>query len=246
MTQLLSLDLSKYTCGSNETIREALKRIGMSMHLFQIIVSDDGQMLGTVTDGDIRRTLLQDTPLDLPVTACMQISPVYGRVGQGPENLRKLHGLGSGRSFLPIVDDLGKLVDILVPRDLSELKINSALVMAGGLGRRLGDRTKNTPKPMLEVAGQPILEHVLRKLESANIEKIYISVHYLADQIKDFVDQRKNLSSIRLLNEAEPRGTVGALSQLDPVAEGPTLIVNGDVITKVDFARLRRGRGLGR
>jgi dTDP-glucose pyrophosphorylase len=234
----LSIDVSQHTCRPDVTIRKILTRIGVAPHLFQIVIATDGTMLGTVTDGDVRRAILMEISLDASVTECMQKDPVIGQLGDDEENLRKLRCLGSSRPFLPILDNDDRLVDILVQKETKDASISTAVIMAGGLGRRLGARTKDTPKPMLLIGGDPILEHVLHQLESANIKNIHISVHYLADQIHSFIKNRKNRSTIKLMTEDEPRGTAGALSQLEMMNDGPILVVNGDVITKVDFVLL--------
>lgn len=233
-----NVNMAEHTCGPDCPIRNVLKRIDQSPHLFQIIIDADGKLLGTATDGDIRRAMLHDIPLDAPISVCMQIDPVTGRAGDNSENVRKLKNLGSSRSFLPIIDQSGKLIEIDVLQKARDGQIATALVMAGGLGRRLGSRTKNTPKPLLPVGGKPILEHVLRQLEDANIEDILISVHYLAEQIHDYVGKRENRARIELVTEDEPRGTVGVLGDLPPITDAPILIVNGDVITHVDYGKL--------
>jgi dTDP-glucose pyrophosphorylase len=233
-----TVDIAKYSCRPDDPVREVLKRIDQSSYLFQLIVRDDGALLGTVTDGDIRRAMLQEVVLDAPIKACMQVNPIVGLIGDDYENNRKLRNIGSSRAFLPVLDGNGVLVQILVLQRPQEFGIRNALVMAGGLGQRLGARTKNTPKPLLSVGGEPILERILRQLEEAEIEQIFISAHYLAEQIQDFVDKRQNKTSVQILTEDEPRGTAGALSHLPSDLASPILVVNGDVLTKVDFAKL--------
>jgi len=234
----LSIDVSHHTCCPDVSIREILMRIGEAPHLFQIVIAMDGTVMGTVTDGDVRRAILMEISLDASVTECMQKDPVIGQLGDDEENLRKLRNLGSSRPFLPILDHDGKLVDILVQKETKDTNISTAVILAGGLGQRLGARTENTPKPLLSVAGEPILERILRQLEEAKVEQIFISAHYLAEQIQDFVNKRPNKTSLQILTEDEPRGTAGALSHLPSDLTSPILVVNGDVLTKVDFAKL--------
>ena len=97
-----SVDIAEYSCKPKDSIRDVLKRVDQSRFLFQIIVGDNGTLLGTVTDGDIRRAMLQDIGLDAPIEACMQVDPVVGLVGKDDENQRKLRNIGSTRAFLPI------------------------------------------------------------------------------------------------------------------------------------------------
>ena len=111
--------------------------------------------------------------------------------------------------------------------------------MAGGLGSRLGERTRITPKPLLPVAGRPILDHVLQNLELAGIGRICVSVHHLADQIECFVAERENRASIAVVHESRQLGTAGAIGLLDSeVRLDSLLVVNGDVITGIDYGAL--------
>jgi NDP-sugar pyrophosphorylase family protein len=110
--------------------------------------------------------------------------------------------------------------------------------MAGGEGRRLGERTRTIPKPLLPVGGRPILDHVLNQLEDAAVEEVHIAVHYLADQIKGYVSRRSNRARISFVEEDAPLGTAGAIGKLDSLQESPVLVVNGDVITNVNFSKV--------
>jgi dTDP-glucose pyrophosphorylase len=231
-------EFGEHACAPDTSIRALLKRIDASPYLFQIVVDATGHLLGTVTDGDIRRAMLHGVGLDDPASACMQKAPITGRAGDVEGNLKKLANLGSSRSFLPVVDQSGLVCEILLGAG-GEPAIKQALVMAGGPGTRLGTRTRTTPKPLLDVGGKPILEHVLANLENAAVPNIVVSVHYLADQIEAFVAQRPNRARIELVHEQHRLGTAGALRLLSTkMAREPVLIVNGDIITSVDFTAL--------
>lgn len=230
-------DFSAYDCSPDTPVREVLKRLDSTAHLFQIVTDENRRLIGTVTDGDIRRAMLHGISLDDTARACMQSQPVTGRVGDDAGNRVKLMNLGSTRSFLPILDDDGIVREILAAGGAG--RIRSALVMAGGLGTRLGERTQHTPKPLLDVGGRPILDHVLSSLESAGMEEVFVSVHYLADKIEAFVQDRNNKARIDLIHEPKRLGTAGAIGLLNERARRePMLVVNGDVITDVDLAAL--------
>lgn len=220
------------------TVRDVLARIDASPELFQMVIDGSGRLLGTVTDGDVRRAMLHGVGLDETVERCMQRQPVAGRVGFTDENHGRLATIGSSRPFLPLLDEGGRVVEVLV-RDGGDAGIGHALVMAGGFGQRLGERTKDMPKPLLPVGGRPILDHVLGALEDAGVARVYVSVHYLADQIRTFVAERSNRADIAFIEEEEPLGTAGALGQLDGDVSAPILVVNGDVLTRVDLAALQ-------
>ncbi|MGE4220033.1 MAG: sugar phosphate nucleotidyltransferase [Alphaproteobacteria bacterium] len=230
-------DFTGYACSRTTPIREVLNRLDRTPHLFQIVLDDDGRLLGTITDGDVRRAMLRGVELDGAAAACMQPQPKTGRKSDPQGNVKKLADVGSSRAFLPVVDDDGRMVEILV-REPADAGIARALVMAGGYGTRLGERTRNTPKPLLEVGGRPILDHVLSGLEKAGVSAIHVSVHYRAEQIRAYLEQRDNRVPVALVEESEPMGTAGALAHIGGPGRAPLLVVNGDLITDVDFAAL--------
>lgn len=225
---------SHLVCNPETPIREALDRINSaSPHLFQVVVGDDGRVLGTVTDGDVRRAMLRDVTIDDRVSRCMHGSPAIGRAGDDEGNHAKL----STASFLPVVDGAGRIQHILVRRP-KERAVTHALIMAGGYGNRLGKRTRDIPKPLLSVGGRPILDHVLKQLEDGGVSEIHIAVHYLADKIRSFIETRRNRVRIELIYEADPLGTAGALGHFPGPIERPILVVNGDVVTRADIKAL--------
>ncbi len=224
----------RFLCAPTTPIRDVLMRIQhASPHPFQAVVDADGRVLGTVTDGDVRRAMLRGVTLDDPVSAAMHRSPVLGRAGDETGNQARL----KTARFLPVVDDDGRIVAVLLGSGPGG-GIARALVMAGGFGRRLGERTRDTPKPLLAVGERPILEHVLAQLEDAGVASIAIAVHYLAKQIEDFVAARESRAQITLIHEPEPLGTAGALALLAEPVEEPVLVVNGDVLCRIDYRAL--------
>lgn len=228
--------LKPQLCQSTHTVAEVLARMeAATPNLFQVVLDEDGRVLGTITDGDLRRAILRGERLDSTVDRCMRATPILGRVGEDKAN--KI--LVRRAWFLPVVDEEGRLADILVDR-AQQSPMSRALVMAGGFGRRLGALTQSTPKPLLPVADRPILDRVLEQIESAGVTTIDIAVHYLADQITRFIAQRSNTASVRIIEEAEPLGTAGALSLLTDGLDEPVLVINGDVLCQVDLAALHR------
>lgn len=206
-----------------------------SPDLFQVVVDEERKVLGTVTDGDVRRAILKGATLASPVADCMRTTPIVGRVGEGAAN----RILARRAWFLPVVDGDGRLDHILVDRQ-SNAPMQRALVMAGGFGKRLGKLTQTTPKPLLPVAGRPMLDRVLEQIENAGVSQIDIAVHYLADQIKDFINSRRSVAAIKLIEETEPLGTAGALALISDKLDGSVLVANGDVLTGVDLEALHR------
>lgn len=234
MIKLSQLD--NYLCAPETTVRKAMMRINDTPpHEFVLVVDADRRLVGSLTDGDIRRAILRGVGLDDPVASCMQRDVRTGRRGAERDNLALM---ASYRVlFLPVVDDCGRVIEVLTGAKRISGP-SAALVMAGGEGRRLGARTRSTPKPLLPVGGRPILEHVLSALETADVRTIYVSVHYLAEQIRDFLAHRASTADIRIIEEREPLGTAGAIGMITVPIEEPMLVVNGDVITRVDLKGL--------
>lgn len=229
--------LEEYLSAPQTPIREVMERLDSTQYLFQMVVDDSRQLLGTVTDGDVRRALLRGLAMDAPVVECMRPDVIVGRAGQDAENRQLLTAGQRPVTFLPVLDEQRQVVDVLIGTG-DRGQISTAIVMAGGFGRRLGSHTKDTPKPLLPVGGRPILDHLLQALEDNGVRDIRVSVHYLAEQIKSFVQGRDNRARIRFVEERTPLGTVGALGQISDVGQSPILVVNGDIVTQVDFAAM--------
>lgn len=232
-------DIACYVCPPEIGVRDAIRRIDQTARLFQIVIDADGRLIGTLTDGDVRRAMLRDLPLSAPVRDAMNDSPVFGVLGEDERNRVKLESVRLIEPFLPIVDDRHVVREILFESAARNSSLH-ALVMAGGFGRRLGERTRSVPKPLLPIGGKPILEHVLGGLEDAGILDITVSLHHLAEQIECFLDGRSGRAAVATLLEERPLGTAGALGRLGELPPGTNvLVVNGDVLTKVDYAAMR-------
>jgi NDP-sugar pyrophosphorylase family protein len=215
-----------------------LARINRAEYLFQIVLDERRRPIGTITDGDIRRAILAGAEMSSAAAEAMSKHPVLGRRNDDAGNREKISRLGMKVAFLPVVGDDGALERILV-HDGENRRIATALVMAGGFGKRLGSKTRAIPKPLLPVGGVPILERVLASLEAASVGKVFISVHYLADQIGAFVRRRTNRLDVELVHETAPLGTAGAIALLPRAAtQEPMLVVNGDIVTQLDIGAL--------
>lgn len=229
--------LEPYLCSATTPIRNVVKRIDMAPYLFQMVVDDTNRLVGTITDGDIRRAILAGATLDATAASCMNRTPTVGTLGEHAANRERITRLLSTRAVLPIVDADGRVHQILV--DDGVLDLGRAVVMAGGLGTRLGEMTRTTPKPMLLVAGTPILERILGALERAGFSQITISANYLAEQISDFIEKRASTIPIDIVVEEKRMGTAGSLSLIDlRPNDRHILVMNGDVVTDIDFRAL--------
>ena len=233
-------DLTKIQLSPKASIRETIGLIDANAMQIAIVVSDEGKFLGTVTDGDVRRGILAGISLDDSVQKVMNSNPVVCTQEDSSETVlakmraKRLH-------HMPIVDVLGKLVglqsidEFLVPytRD------NIVVLMAGGLGSRLRPLTEDCPKPMLKIGGRPILETILLNFIEHGFRKFYISVNYKSDAITDyFGDGTKWGVEIKYLCEPQKLGTAGALSLLPEKQTQPVFVMNGDLLSKVNFSQL--------
>jgi dTDP-glucose pyrophosphorylase/CBS domain-containing protein len=221
------------------SISAGVKLLDQSGHGVLLVCGAEDRLIGVVTDGDIRRALLQGVPFDREIASICNRTPLVAR--KGVTRSEALHLIDTGRGFivnqLPVVDHAGKLAGLILRSDLTgeETLPLSAVIMAGGGGTRLRPLTENVPKPMLTVGGKPILEHIIGQLRGAGIRSITIATHYLGEQISGyFGDGRKFGVRIDYLAEEKPMGTGGALGLVNFTGE-TLLVMNGDILTQVNF-----------
>ena len=220
-------------------IIEAIKILDTTA--LQIVLAvRDGRLAGTITDGDVRRCLLDDIPVSEPVSHIMCKSPTTGFINEDRETLLALMRLKSLRQ-IPIVDDNGLLVGLETMLHLiqSDEKENQVVLMAGGQGTRLRPLTEDCPKPLLKVGAKPILEVILETFLGAGFHNFHISVNYKAEMIEShFGDGSRWGANIRYIREDKPLGTAGALSLMQTRPTSPLIVMNGDLLTKVNFSHL--------
>lgn len=227
--------IEPYICGATTPLVDVLRRINSVDGLFQCVVDKDSRLIGTVTDGDIRRAILKGAGLEDSVEACVFRNATVGQATDtDQEILRLLAAIDHARPFVPLLGHDRRIVALAL-QDREDQAPPIGLVMAGGRGSRLGSRTAETPKPLLEVGGRPMLDRVLSMLEDADLSKIFVSVHYLGEQIVRFVDERDSTSEREILYEDVPLGTAGAIALLPERIPTPLLVINADVLTELDI-----------
>lgn len=223
------------------TIRDALEIINTEALRVVLVVDDKDVLLGVVTDGDIRRGLLNNLVLTEDVTQVMNTSPLTAEFGTPREELIKLMEDKSLLSIPLIRDGRVAGLETLHGALRQPTYQNPVFIMAGGFGTRLQPLTNLCPKPMLKVGDKPILETVIRSFIKAGFVNFYISLHYMSEQIKQYFGDGTDLGiNITYIYEKSPLGTGGALGLLpkDLPHDLPLIMMNGDVLTKVDFQRL--------
>ena len=236
----MNSELDQYLIDPGKSLRDVMS--GLNLTRGFVVVVDSGQrLLGTVTDGDIRRSILADVDLDQPVDVLLRqpwrhATPLTAPVGTAESKLLQMMTEAKVR-HIPLVDASGRVCGVASLEDLVrdyELPL-TAVVMAGGLGTRLRPLTEDLPKPMLPVGGRPLMEHIIGGLRAAGIRKVNITTHYKGELIEDHFGDGSDFGvDIEYVDEEEPLGTAGALSLLE-ASDEPFLIINGDIVTKVDL-----------
>ena len=226
---------------STAPLAEAIRIIDTSSKQICLVVDDADRLLGTVTDGDIRRAILNAIPLDAPVDRVMNRAPTTLPPGHDRDQAMQLMR-SKQLHQLPVVDVDRRVVGLVLIDDLmqeGQRADNWVVLMAGGLGSRLRPLTETTPKPMLMVGVKPLLETTIENFVQQGFRRFYVSVNYLADKVKEyFGDGTRWGCEIRYLEEKEQLGTAGALGLLPERPQSPLIVMNGDVLTKVNFGHL--------
>lgn len=227
--------------GPQVSLENAIAVMDCSALRIVIVVDEERRLLGTLTDGDVRRALLQHRPLTIPVSHVMCATPHVAQRDWGRE--RVLAVMESTQLLqLPVVDDAGRVVGLETLHGLLDKRLvsNPVFLMAGGFGTRLHPLTNDCPKPLLKVGGKPILELILESFIKAGFHRFFISTHYLPEMVRDYFGDGKRWGvSIRYTHEKIPLGTGGALGLLphDEIND-PVLMMNGDLLTTLNYREL--------
>lgn len=224
----------------DSTIREAIQNLDASSFQIALVISDDGALTGTITDGDIRRAIIKGMNLDQTVDDIMNIKPLVAPPRIGKKSVLQLMQANRVQQ-LPVVDKERKvcglhlLEDLVAPPSLP----NTMVIMAGGKGTRLRPYTQQCPKPMLSIGGKPMLEHIIMRAKSEGISNFVLTINYLGEKIEEYFEKgRKWGVNISYLREDEPLGTAGSLSLFDTKPDEPMVVCNGDVLTDIHFGEL--------
>ena len=224
----------------DRTIRQALDALDKSSLQVVMVVDSQDRLLGMVTDGDVRRAILKNTSLDAPVREIMFTDFTAASTGDSRENLIRLMREKEIR-HVPVLDDQGRVIDLKVLLDMvgRSRRDNLVVLMAGGLGTRLAPLTEDCPKPLLKVGGRPILEIILQSFKEYGFHRFLLSVNYKSEMVEEhFGDGSAFGVDIDYLRETERLGTAGCLGLL-PERPGSTfLVMNGDLLTRINFDHL--------
>lgn len=236
----LNIPIENLCVARQAPLRKAVSVLQNAAKQIALIVDEQRRLVGTITDGDLRRAMLSGTSMEAPAVDVMQPSFTAGRKGMEARNIIALMQEKSIR-HIPLLDSQGVLVDLAWISDLlqQEQLDLSAVVMAGGFGKRLLPLTESLPKPMLPVGDRPVMEHIIDNLRGAGIRDVNVTTHYMPEKIISHFGNGRNFGvRINYVSEDRPLGTAGALG-LMPVPDRPMLVVNGDIMTQVDYRAMQ-------
>ena len=229
----------KTLVNQNHTLLDTMKIIDDSSLQFAVVVDEEQHLLGTVTDGDIRRGILRGEGLDVTITSIMNPNPISARSGQKYHKYKQLMKSKMLKQ-LPIVDENNRIINILFAHNIeTTLNKNTVVLMLGGLGTRLRPLTNDTPKPMLRVGNKPILETIIEGFKQYGYTNFIFSVNYKKEVIQDYFQNGEAFDvTIEYIEEDKKMGTAGALSLLKSRPTKPFFVMNGDLLTQINFDQL--------
>ena len=233
--------ISDICLNHKKTLFDALKNLEKGDSQIVLVVDDEDKLLGTISDGDIRRSLIIGKSLKTNVSEIMNKNCITSLLGEKKQKLLEVMKKKLINQ-IPILDESGRILELIKMRDLIEVKNindNPVLIMAGGIGSRLRPFTENCPKPMLTIGNKPILEILLDQLIENGFTNFYFSVNYLKEKIINyFEDGSKWNVSINYLIEEKPLGTAGSISLLPKEIKKTFIVMNGDILTKFNLNQL--------
>ncbi len=226
----------EHIISGSSSIREALARLDvLAKDAILFVVDDEGRLLGSLTDGDVRRGLLRGVEIGSPVTEIIQPNPRF--IERGSKDIQKVIDYREGNfRVLPVLDSERRVVNVINFRHRRSYLPVDAVIMAGGRGQRLQPLTDTVPKPLLKVGDKAIMEYNLERLALYGIHDFWVSVKYLGNQIREyFGDGSDREVTIRYVQEEAPLGTIGAVSLINDFTHDYVLVTNSDILTNLDY-----------
>jgi dTDP-glucose pyrophosphorylase len=222
----------------NASLKEALIKLDANPKMQTLIVEDNNKVIGTITDGDIRRGFINGLTNNDSIDKFMLTSFTFLKKGKYEADKLKIIK-EKGLKVIPVLNKDGSLFEIINFNEVKTILPIDAVIMAGGVGSRLMPLTKDTPKPMLKINGKPIMEYNVDLLKSYGIKNLNLSVKYLKEIIegyyKDGSDRDMNISYV---TEDEPLGTIGAVKQIKNFKNDYILVMNSDLLTNINLEEM--------
>jgi dTDP-glucose pyrophosphorylase len=222
------------------TIEEAIRNLDQVAIKIVMVVNEGGLLEGTVSDGDIRRGLLKGLALTSPIKKIIHRKPLVVPSAMGRELVKQLM-VANKIQQVPAVDESNRVVGLHLWDEITAIpaRSNTMVIMAGGMGTRMLPHTEDRPKPMLLIAGRPMLEHIIEHASLEGFSHFVVTTHYLGQMIEDYFASGERLGvKIDYLREKSPLGTAGALGMLKPRPDASFVVTNGDVMTDIRYGDL--------
>jgi len=232
-------DLTATTLRADQTLQEAFAAAAASGDRLAVVVDPDGRLVGTLTDGDVRRAVLAGVPLDAPIAQVISAAPLMASADDTAEQIRDVL-VRSGLPAIAVVDADGRVHHVARLQDVAPELATAPLgvLMVGGRGERLRPLTDKMPKPLLRIGGAAIVERLVQSMRLAGVSDVYLTVNYMAEQFEERLGDGGSLGvRLHYVREEQPLDTAGALSLLPP-SDRPLIVSNGDLVTTVDFTAM--------
>jgi len=224
----------------NATVQEAILNLDQVAIKIVLVVNEKNELEGTISDGDIRRGLLKGLDLNSPIGSVIHRNALVVPPDMSSELVVQLM-VANKIQQIPVVNENHQVVGLHVWDEITSppARSNLMVIMAGGMGTRLRPHTENCPKPLLPIAGKPMLEHIIERAKLEGFNHFVLAIHYLGEMIEDYFGNGQSLNvQIDYLKEQSPMGTAGALGLLNPRPDAPFIVTNGDVITDIRYGEL--------
>jgi len=230
------MTFKKHLIDQSSTVKEALFKLDqLAADAILFVVDKDQKLVGSLTDGDVRRGLLKDMSISQKVIDFIQPHPKF--IIKSNYNVKDLEKFRNANlKIIPVVNESHEVINVINFRILKSYLPIDAIIMAGGRGTRLKPLTDKTPKPLLKVADKPIIEHNIDRLISYGIDDFWLSINYLGDQLKDYFQNGESKGvQIGYVTEDKPLGTIGAVRAIKNLKHDTVLITNSDILTNLDY-----------
>ena len=230
----------KAIVAENDTLKIAFQKIDDGAIKLVLCTDEENKLIGVASDGDLRRGLLKDLDLNNSIATLLNRSPLTVPHGTSASSARALMKK-SNIAQIPSVDKQGRLVGIFLADEFKRLakNKNKMVVMVGGKGTRLRPFTNDVPKPMVNVAGKPMLEHIILRAKDQGFEHFILCINHLGEMIQEYFGDGSQFNvDIEYVSESIPLGTAGALSLLDPYPDDTFIVTNGDVLADINYTNL--------
>ena len=225
---------------ANSTLHQAIQNLDQSSIKIVLVTNDAGELEGTISDGDIRRGLLKGLDLNSPIANVIHRNALVVPSEMARELVMQLM-VANKIQQIPVINEHRHIIGLHLWDEITTVPVrpNMMVIMAGGMGTRLRPHTENCPKPLLPVAGKPMLEHIIERAKLEGFSHFMLAIHYLGHMIENHFGNGDPLGvRIDYLREQSPLGTAGALGLLNPCPEAPFVVTNGDVITDIRYGEL--------